>query len=645
MKKIIALLLCVITVFMTSCTNSKGDSNIVDSSDSSTEQPDSSSKYEGTGTYLIENGENTGYKIVVEDDASSEINFAVSELNFFMEEASGVTFEVIKDSQAAWNVNAKYISIGQTKLMDSAGIVLSSELGKDGTQVVTKNKSLFLTGQTDTAALYAVYDFLHDALNYEFFYTDCYSLNKDINDLELRAYDFTNIPDIPYRTTNYGFQDDVTTAKRMRLVHYFAPFVDTAGFRVHNSFKYVEGKDSGHENYWYATSGTQLCYTARGNEEEYEALVDACFDSMKTWLIADPTKTIVTFTQQDEGTFCTCESCSKVKAKYGAASALLVLFMNDLRDKVDAWFESEEGALYKRDLNLLFFAYQDTVDAPASFDEKTQQWTPNEGIHCKDGVSVYYAPIQSDYTKSIYDESNKTIYDNIKAWSSVSDEFFLWFYSTMFFNYQSWYDTFNGMQDYYQVAKDVNAVYLFDQAATTCKEGAYAWGTLKAYLNSKLAWDVDADMGQLIEAFFETYYGPVSEKMLNFFKKHRVYTQYLIDNTTYSCYMSCHYRSDKEEYWPKHLLLSWLDELNSIIDELAVLKKTDVEAYEDYYYRIANERLTIYWMLVEFYSSSITPEQLLAYKLQYKSDATHFGYQNRAEVGTQMNALYEQWGV
>ena len=643
MKKFIALLLCMLTVFTVACTNpDNSSSNVTPSDDSSVSD---SSQYEGTGNYLIKNGKNTGYKIVVEDDASSDINLAVSELNHFMEEATGVSFDVIGDSQATWSAHAQYISIGRTELMESADITLSTELGNDGTQVVTKNKSLFLTGQTDIASLYAVYDFLHDALNYEFFYTDCYSLDKNVTDLELRAYNFTNVPDIPYRTSNYGFQDDTLTAKRMRVVHYFSPFVDTAGFRVHNSFKYVQGQDSGHESYWYATSGTQLCYTARGNEVEYEALQNACFASLKKWLIADPTKTIVTFTQEDMGTFCTCEACVQVKAKYGAASALLILFMNDLRDKIDAWFVSEEGAPYKRDLNLLFFAYQDTVDAPASFDEVKQQWVPNEGIHCKDGVSVYYAPIQADYTRSIYDVNNKTIYDNIKAWSTVSAELFLWFYSTMFFNYQSWYDTFNGMQDYYKVAKEANAAYLFDQAQSTCKEGAYAWGTLKAYLNAKLAWDVNADMGELTEAFFETYYGPVSEQMLNFFKKHRVYTQYLIDNTPYSCYMSCHYRSDKAEYWPKHLLLTWLDEMNSIIGELDVLKKTDRKAYDDYYYRIANERLTIYWMLVEFYSSTITPEEVLNYKLQYKSDASYFGYVRRSEAGIQMDALYEQWGV
>ena len=642
MKKIWALLLSFVCLFSVACNNTEDSSESSSSTSSSAEQV-----WESTGNYILKNGQNTGYKIVTPAEMSNDIDTAVSEFNLFFSEATGVTLDVISDLNATWSDTAKYISIGQTSIMEDAGVEIAEGLGTSGTQVVTKDKSLFLTGQTDLGALYAVYDFLHEALNWEYYYIDCYSLDKDVKDLELKAYDFVNIPDIEYRSTSYGYQvNDPLVANRMRLKYYFDPFLVVGSAAVHNSFEYIKGKDQGHEDYWYSTDKRQLCYTARGDEVEYTALKQTCFETLKSALIKNKTKTVATLTIQDVNTFCSCSACVEIKNTYGANSAAVILFMNDLRALVDEWFASEDGKPYARDLELLFFAYFSTVEAPVTYNEATDTFTPNNGIHCADGVSVYYAPIEADYTKSPYDDANKGVYNTMRAWSTVSNKFYLWTYSTMFHNYMVWYDTFNGMQDWYKVANEVNSMYIFDQAQYDVLEGSYAWGNLKSYLNAKLAWDADVNMNELITNWFDNYFGPASDAMFALFKKERVHTNYLINNVPgYAGGRSVQNRFDNEKFWPKALLLDWLEETNNIVDTKLLPLKSDKEAYDAYYYRIAEERLSILFCLIDFYEYNTSKEDIEAYKLMLYNDATVIGLERTGENGNPLSNRYKEWGI
>jgi hypothetical protein len=295
---------------------------------------------------------------------------------------------------------------------------------------------------------------------------------------------------------------------------------------------------------------------------------------------------------------------------------------------------------------LLFFAYFKTVDAPATYDAISKKWIPNEGIQCADGVSVYYAPIQADYTKSWEDKSNESVLKTLDAWRAVSKKMYLWTYSTGFQNYMVWYDTFNGMQATYQIARDSGTAYIFDQAQYSKNPSAYAWGNLKAYLNYKLAWDVDIDMETHINKWFDNYFGPVAEEMQAFFNKQRVHMNYLIDNDTgYSCKKSCGSHMERAVYWPKPLLQDWLQELNSIIGKLDYLKKVDMDVYNTYYKRIATERLSVYYLLVQLYENSISSEAVQNYKEQFKKDALAIGFEKTGENKKPISSILQSWGV
>lgn len=658
MKKMIAMLLSLLTVasFAVGCNTNDSASNSVGGNTSETDSS-SESAIPVTGDNIVENGA-TEYQIVYPEGAGSNIVTAISEMNLFMQEATGVKFNAIPDTDVTYSADSRYISIGNTKLIEQAGVDFSDELTSSGTHMLTKDKTLFLYGDTELASLYAVYDFLEDVIHWDYFGMESYYVDTNVKTVPLKEYDHVNIPDFEYRATSYGYQvNNPVWANRMRLTHHFDQMPEVKGYIVHNSFGYVQDYIAGHEVYWYSDDGAQLCYTAHTSKadrytegSEYLQLLDACTKTAISYLKQYPDTHILSMTQQDIGTWCGCESCNEVKKEYGGAnSSLLVLFMNDLRDRIDEWFATEEGQQYYRDVKLAFFAYQATVDAPATKNAEGK-WEANKGydgkpIHCDEGVVVWYAPINCDFMQSIYSPTNKPVINAIEGWTAISDEMMLWFYDATFRQYMNYYDTFDYMQEYYQVAKKSGAFYMFNQAQIFVSETAYSWGILKSYLNAKLAWDVDADFDALMDKWFDNYYGPVADSMQNLLTAQRLHFNALKQKGVNYGGSTSSMLDVRADHWTKPVLNSWIAMYDEVLEELKPLKKSDEALYETYYLRIAAERLTVYYLFITLYEGTTSAETILQYKLQFKEDVRKIGAEMTNEGSISVTSLLVNWGV
>lgn len=648
--RIIALILSTISVFLfVSCDkNNNSASPVVPDVDIVGSKKNA--MIASTGNYILKDGV-TEYAVVIPEGAGANVSIGAEELNLFFGEATGKTFSVVKDSTVTYSEEAKYISIGNTTLLNEAGVSIQKSTDKSECRMVTKGKSVFLFGTSDLYSLYAVYDFLEYILDFDYIYEDCYNLDKNVTEIELKAYDVVNVPDVEYRSVGYGWiMDDTLMKNRMRVQYWYSNMVAVNGLQVHNAVNYAKYNNQhiGHEGYWFTDSGAQVCLTAHGNEEEYEALQNACLTALKAALKSDKDSTIVTFTQMDLEPQCNCdEGCKKVIEKYGELSAVQLLFVNDLKGRVDEWFESEDGKPYARDLEMIFFSYHDTCTAPGSYNEQTGEYTANNGIQCADGVSVWYAPIHGDFNVSLYNDKNAEVLSTIKKWQAVDDEnMFLYFYSAPYNDYLVWYNDFDSMVDIYKIAKEINAKYVFSLAQFNTSD-CYAWGVLKSYLSCKLAWDSSADIQTLTDKFFENYFGPVSKEMKEYYLMQRAYLRYLSENTNYSCSRSAsNPEIGKAEYWTKPVLSKWLSDINKVIDGLVELKRENFELYNKYYLRIANERVSVLYLLVDLYSDSISADKLMDYKMQFKADTEALGMDVTGEAGgCKISTILSEWGM
>lgn len=615
-----------------------------------------------TDEYIVKNGANTGYQIILPANASERLELASQELITFFKEATGITLSVGIDN-GQLSTQGKYISIGETQLFNSAGITLDKvALGTDGVRVITKDNTIFLVGGGDDGALFAVYTLLEDLFNYDWFYQDCYSLDRNVTQVKLKDYNITDIPDMAVRIPNLGYlKNNMILGKRMKFSDSFLsgriyvtnPDKTERGNNTHSSYVYIPPEyyndlENNPEHYhpeWFASNGiNQLCYMAGVKEGErvegdsYSQMVDAVFEVVKFNLKKDTVNKIMMLGIQDfEMGWCSCSACSEVKEKYGVNSASVVMLLNNVNKKVKAWFETEDGKEYKRDFKLALLAYYGLVSAPA-VDGKVKLKADPE-------IAVCYAPIEADFTRPFSAPENVVYYNNILKWSEVCDNLMFWVYSTIYTDFLIPLNIFNSQQENYQLFKKLNTIWVFNESQGGQAGGGTGWMVLKCYLDAKLAWNVNYDYNELIKKFFANYFGVANEEMTKIFNS--VMTHWMVQEengmkSMQSAYSSTTYKQEK--WWPKSVLMGWLDMYDDALNKIEHLKYSDKKEYNALYKRITMERLTVYYMLVSFYDGTSTPEQVSFWKNTFKYDVG-IAELNQISESAYVYQLLDSWGV
>lgn len=585
------------------------------------------------GKYLVNDGVSE-YKIVISKEAGSIIQVAPAEFNKFFSESTGVNLPVVTDDEI--QSGDKYISIGETTLLKDTGISYDyDELGRDGYKIITEGDNLYLIGGADYGSLYAVYGLLECIIDYDFFAEDCYTIAQGVEQIPLYEFDITDIPDITLRTASDGVvESNQNTLYRMRVRPYLEHFLVVNGKWAHNSLAYVQDSTDANEK-WYNSGRTQLCYTAHGDETEYNKMQNACFETLKKTLIEDTEKSSVIFAIEDNFDICSCEACNAMTEKYGAISSTIILFLNDLNTLVKDWFKTEEGKLYARDLKIIFFAYNSYEAAPATYNEETGKYEANDGIKLDDGVYCQLCPIFMDYYKPITDETNKEDCTNMQKWIDMAEgNLYLWYYSTNFSYYLAPYDYFDAMVENYRFAVDGGTYYLFDQRQFNETGVVTGWSTLKNYMNYKLAWDIEEDVEELYDNFFDAYFGPASDDMREVFDGLRVLTNYNTANKELGGRRSIYLELVDEKYWPKDVLEKWLDCFERAEAKIADLKEKNPSQYEMYRNHINGEKLSVLYLFVQCYSYNTSAEVIDAYRTEFKEIADSFGLTYLAETQT-----------
>lgn len=618
-----------------------------------------------TSVDFIKNGA-TDYKIVMPALATKYEQTAVDELVYFFDQATNISLEVLTDSTAKYSTSATYISVGDTDYAKDAGVTAEYDLLKSsGFHIITKGQSVILLGAEGRGSLYAVYEFLSQYFNYEFYADTAIVIDKDVENLKWKEFDITDVPDFEYNLATYGFirHKEVST-NRYRMVTDEDLMIPVGnewyGYKMyHNSFGWlpkeyqtINGERELVHRKWYSSKedgtldGTQLCYTAHGDKTEYDAMMAASTEKAKE-LLSDPefaSLNVLTYTHEDNQIWCECETCQQYEDKYGSNAASLIMFLNELKGNIDDWFAGE-GSAYKRDLLLLFFGYHQTNKPPTIYDDTTNTHTPvDSSVVCADGVGVYFAETNGDYTQSYYEKNNEVIADNMAGYGVITKDIFFWSYQVNFSRYLTPYNSFDAMQEIYQYAKMCNAVLLFDQGAYNDPGRTTGWTALKAYLSAKLTWDVNADFDQLIDNFFEGYFGPAAAEMRKMFDSFRVRSVY---NETYNGY--CGRRSImldalQTQFWPEALVNEWITCTENALAAIEPLKETDFDRYTSYSSNIRLERLSPLYILVELYSAKYSKELITEYKKTFYEDAQEMGIQKTGEKAF-IRDLYTLWGV
>lgn len=608
--------------------------------------------------YIVKNGK-TEYKLVVPSEQSKYIKMAKREFNYLFLQATGISLNTVTDDQATYDENAKYISLGKTSLLTAAGITADKKtLGTEGHKIVTEGQSVFLVGGTDEGTLYAVYTFMEINFNYDCFYNDCISIDRNVTSVKLRDYKVTDIPDIPVRFQDGGsmLALDVTYDEyypaRMRELH---PYWDNAyELTVYPKFGvYKNGKkDTNTETVfprsdlfaahgsWYSDNGSQMCYTAHGSPEEFKMMTQYAAAKVIDSFIAspasenDPPETVVTISCEDNQNGCTCAECARYSNIYGTNSAAVIIFFNEVGRIVDEWTKGkplselfdgdgdiskmirEESGIdrvdddrtpyIREDYHIIFFAYYMYTMAPCTYNDKGEATPVDDKVLMRDNIGVWLANIDADYTQSVYSETNKFAANNIRGWAALTD--FVWNYSYWinFRTYNWFYDFFSYFnEDAYALMAANNTKTYYHQSSNTMSVTTN-FRQLGSYLNSKLGWNSSLKASDLIDKYFKAMYKEAAPVMKRLFTEARAhYVNICYKYNLYGTY-SCGNAKENKLYVPLNTMYSFLNRCDEALAAIEKYKDTDNETYTMIKNHIGMEMISpLYWIL-KFYADDIS---------------------------------------
>ncbi len=658
--KIISVLLCVCFVFGASACNKKTGQQKTTFGGGVHDftAPEIADKY------LVKDGK-SDYKIILPQESTDVERVARDEFNTLLKEATGITLGVERD-QGRRHDGGKYISLGETSMLASSGIELPKrELGMDGLIIVTKGDTVYLCGGTSYGTVYAVYDFMSIMFNYEYYFTDCIVIDKDVKDAKLRNFNVKDIPDFALRCANYGF---ISNSSGYAGYRYREPYgygnlqlpihpnwagstdeekaqnrenriVDkrVTGYTAHNTLRGYVPKEQYSETHpgWYSSRGRQICYTAHGDENELELLAQECAmkieASLKAYTPKDwPLRNTATITIEDNPELCACDACAASKAKYGTDSAACIILTNKINKYVRAWMALPENAEYYRDdFEILFFAYSMLIEAPSTANKKGVYEPNAPELRCDDGVSVWLAPINTDYEKDFYVEENAGYRENFEKWASISDKIYMWNYSTNFTQMMYFYDSFSFYNtESYQFMRANGGYMNFNQAQGGQQGVATGFHTLKAYIDAKLAWNTSLDSGKLIDDWFDAMYREAAPAMKELFTQMRLHKTKLNNELNIS---GVYQKIDNKNCYPIGVLekqMAILDDAFAVIDKYGSL---DPEQYAVLKAHIETEWLSPAYIMLTLYADEISPVELTTLRSVFKERALRLGLTRAAE--------------
>ena len=605
-----------------------------------------------TETDFVKDGE-TEYKIVLSAQPTPFEENAAKELTFYLKEATGARIETVRENEISYTEEGKFLLLGKTEAaalnLDYSVAALTSQ----GFRITTRGNSLFLVGGGDFGTLFAVYELLAQYVGWDSIAADevIYTTSSD---LKFKKVEMTEVPDFEYRVSgNVSTYNDDSIAWRFRFIRaYGNGFMTVKGRLYHNAFNYlppdVYNDPALTETYhpdWFSvkdqktTKDLQLCYTAHGNPTEFNAMTDTVLETLYETVMRNPYIDNVQFSLEDNLKWCACKACSDEKLKYGTDSAVVIKFCNNLHRRLQERLAAEH---VDRKINLVFYAYHATLEAPVVQNADGSYSPVDEDVVCDDGVYVFYAPVYARYVDGFSEESNRTYQELMKQWGVISKEIYLWIYGTNYNNYLIPYNTFNSMQDTYRFAKENKVRYLFEEGqhyGTTPRPGGFTY--LKEYLSSKLMWNVNADTGELTDKFFRYYFRDAAPAMREYFDELRLNFEYNEKNVGMGGGI---YENVLEtKYWREGALLHWLDLIEEAYDAIEPLEQTDKELYEKLKSRILIESIAPRYLYLSLYCND-SSARTMQMKRDFKRDMTEMNF---GEVGqtVDISGLWSQWQV
>ena len=222
----------------------------------------------------------------------------------------------------------------------------------------------------------------------------------------------------------------------------------------------------------------------------------------------------------------------------------------------------------------------------------------------------------------------------MEKWANVTDTLYIWFYETNYHFYMFPINTYDTMTETFRFAKSAGAIYMFP-------EGQFNQGSVthftryKEYLDAKILWDLSLNPGELMNDYFDNYFGPASEPMRMFYEEMQAQLEWI--EATYPTQISGTIYDEigtatSTIYWPKRQLDHWIELTEEAYDMIDHLKILNPKMYEVYREHILLETMFPRFAQISLYETAYSANTMAKMKSSFKSDARKLKITMRSEL-------------
>ncbi|WP_167017446.1 DUF4838 domain-containing protein [Chitinophaga sp. Cy-1792] len=413
---------------------------------------------------VVSNG-HSEYSIVTPAAPSKAESKAATVLQDYIQKISGVKLPVVKENNFS---GSTAIFVGNTDHTSGPEKVYG-----DGYYIGTTGKAVYVRGGSGKGVLYGAYHLLDTYMHCRktsgeaaFVPTaKTITLPDGLKDLQE--------PVFVYRESYYPMSTDPEYLDW----HGLQRFEDLWGLWGHSFFKILPPDQhfAAHPEYYSLVNGKrqalQLCLS---NEQVYNLTVAYFRKAIAT----HPDAVYWSISPEDGPGYCTCDQCRKADEEEGSHAGALIRFVN----RVAAAFPEQQ---------FTTLAYGYSAKAPA----KTRP-AHNVFIFLSTIDAYRQQPLQTIASAADFRK-------NLTSWSQMTNNLFIWDYTTQFTNYLCPFPDYANLQPNmaYFKANHVKGVFSQGSGETYGDMAEY-----NSYVQAALLWNQDADIKAVTADFMQSHY-------------------------------------------------------------------------------------------------------------------------------------------
>jgi len=435
------------------------------------------------------------YRIVISQKASDSEHWAAWELQHWLKEIGSFEIPIYPPDQ---NYKGPKIVLGYNSFISEKTGAKEPDNLDESFRYFNSGPDIYIYGGKKRGTMYGVFTFLEKELGCRW-YTSSVTMIPKREELKFSWYDHSEKPGIRVRNDFYFEAFDPTWAARNKMngamnyreqpggtesywaVHTFYPLMPPAEFfdKHPEYYSLIDGVRT-HDR-------AQLCLS---NPDVLRIITERIRERMRK----SPEYLIYDVSQNDYYNPCQCEKCQAIVKREGNESGLIIWFVNQVAQAVEQEFP---------DKFIGTLAYQYTR-------------TPPKNIAPGKNVIVRLCSIECCFAHDFRScQQNSSFIADLQGWSAIAPHLYIWDYVVNFNHYIMPFPNFRVLQPNIKTFRENNAIGIMEQAAYQSRGGEFS--ELRSYLISRLLWNPDCNIDDVINDFMSGYYGRAGKFVRQYF--------------------------------------------------------------------------------------------------------------------------------